>query len=78
MTTVYVQLAERPAVISEKTAEGLDELRRFRHLVRSVYTMTLTPGKMAYLVSGLPALWSVLCLELLAFASFLERLAADT
>ena len=48
----------RPAVISSETAERLDELRRFRHLVRNVYTMNLAPEKMVGLVSELPTLWS--------------------
>lgn len=67
----------RPAVIGGATAEGLDELRRFRHLVRNVYTISLVPEKMVDLVLGLPILWSRLRLELLAFADFLERLATD-
>ena len=65
----------RPAVISGEIAERLDELRRFRHLVRNLYTINLAPEKMADLVTALPALWSRLRLELLAFASFLEHLA---
>jgi len=65
----------RPAVIGEDSAEALDELRRFRHLVRNVYTVNLAPEKMAGLLSGLPVLWSKLRAELLAFADFLEHLA---
>lgn len=65
----------RPAVIGEDSAEVLDELRRFRHLVRNVYTVNLAPEKMVGLVSGLPASWSKLRAELLAFADFLEHLA---
>ncbi|MFQ6102247.1 MAG: hypothetical protein ACE5OS_13590 [Anaerolineae bacterium] len=37
--------------------------------------MNLAPEKMAGLLSGLPALWSKLRAELLAFADFLEHLA---
>lgn len=65
----------RPAVIGEDSAESLDELRRFRHLVRNVYTVNLSPEKMAGLLSVLPALWSKLRAELLAFADFLEMAA---
>lgn len=69
-------LAEvRPAVISQDSALVLDEFRRFRHLVRNVYTMNLVPDKMAGLMSALPRLWSRLRAELLAFADFLEDLA---
>lgn len=46
----------RPAVISSKSMSSLDELRRFRHLVRNVYTFNLLPGKMESLVMDLPGL----------------------
>lgn len=65
----------RPAVIDQDSALALDEFRRFRHLVRNVYTMNLVPDKMAGLMSALPGLWSKLRAELLAFAEFLEELA---
>lgn len=48
----------RPAVISREKASSLDELRRFRHLVRNVYTFNLLPDKMKALISDLPGLWS--------------------
>ena len=54
-----------------------DELRRFRHLVRNVYTMSLVPEKMAGLMSALPTLWLTLRAELLAFADFLEALGRE-
>lgn len=65
----------RPAVIGQDSALALDEFRRFRHLVRSVYTTNLVPDKMAGLMSTLPGLWPKLRTELLAFADFLEELA---
>ncbi|MBC7251542.1 MAG: hypothetical protein H5T62_14820 [Anaerolineae bacterium] len=37
----------RPAVIDTDTASNLDEFRRFRHLVRNVYTTNLQPERMA-------------------------------
>lgn len=40
----------RPAVISAQTYTNLDELRRFRHLVRNVYTHNLGFAKMKPLV----------------------------
>jgi len=42
----------RPAVISQDSAQTLDEFRRFRHLVRNVYKMNLIPDKMAGLMSA--------------------------
>jgi hypothetical protein len=64
----------RPAVIGTETAERLDTFRRFRHLVRNVYTFNLQPEKMEELFLVLEPLWAQLQRELLAFASFLEAL----
>ena len=65
----------RPAVISSDSALALDAFRRFRHLVRNVYTMNLVPERMSGLMTTLPDLWPALRAELLAFADFLEVLA---
>jgi len=67
----------RPAVIDQDSALTLDEFRRFRHLVRNVYTINLVPGKIAGLMLALPLLWPKLRAELLAFAEFLEELATE-
>ncbi len=67
----------RPAVIDRGSALALDEFRRFRHLVRNVYTMNLSPAKVAGLMSALPELWPKLRAELLAFTDFLEQLSED-
>jgi len=68
-------IQERPALISGESASMLDELRRFRHLLRNIYTFNLVPEKMDPLVSSLPELWPRLRAELLAFADFLEDVA---
>lgn len=65
----------RPAVISASSAQKLDRLRRFRHLVRNVYAMNLIPERMAALVQDLHDLWPTLEQELRAFARFLEQAA---
>ena len=67
----------RPAVLSQDSVLALDEFRRFRHLVRNVYTMSLAPEKMAGLMATLPTLWLTLRAELWAFADFLEVLGED-
>jgi len=67
----------RPAVLSQDSVLALDEFRRFRHLVRNVYTMSLAPEKMAGLMVTLPTLWLTLRAELWAFADFLEVLGED-
>jgi hypothetical protein len=61
----------RPAVVSEKTAECLDEYRRFRHLVRNIYATNLVPKRLEVLVEQLPGLWSAVQSELFSFADFL-------
>lgn len=65
----------RPAIISDESASVLDELRRFRHLVRNIYTFNLIPERIEPLVSSLPESWSRLRAELLAFADFLADVA---
>ena len=65
----------RPAVIDPQTASSLDRFRRFRHLVRNVYTMNLASDKMDGLMSTLPGLWQKLRAEMLAFADFVKELA---
>jgi hypothetical protein len=64
----------RPAVISQDNAVIVDEFRRFRHLVRNVYTIDLVPEKMEGLMGALPNLWPPLRSELLAFADYLDTL----
>ena len=64
----------RPAVVCQDTADSLDEFRRFRHLVRNVYTTNLLPDKMNGFMSALPKLWLTIRTELYAFADFLEEL----
>jgi hypothetical protein len=65
----------RPAVIDSDIALELDEFRRFRHLVRNVYSLNLIPERMSRPMTLLPGLWKTLRSELLAFADFLEELA---
>ena len=61
-----------PAVISTETGTRLDEYRRFRHLVRKVYTHSFDPAKFGKLVNSAPELFARTKTELLALAAFLE------
>jgi len=63
----------RPAVISTDSFFCLDEMRRFRHLVRNVYTFNLVPEKVEPIVADLVTSWSKVQAEILAFADFLEQ-----
>ena len=46
----------RPAVISTETGTRLDEYRRFRHVVRNVYTHSFDPVKLGKPVHSAPEL----------------------
>ncbi len=63
----------RPAVISAETGRLLDELRRFRHVVRNVYTHKFNPEKIGVLVNNASTAFEKLKAELSAFADFLEQ-----
>ena len=65
----------RPAVISANTLLALDEYRRFRYLVRNLYTFNLVPEKLEALMSALAQTRQNVQTELLAFAEFLDDLA---
>ncbi len=65
----------RPAVLSKATALELDEYRKFRHRVRSIYATHLDPVRMEDLVIDLPDVWRQVRQEIEAFAGFLGSLA---
>lgn len=68
----------RPAILSRESIAGLDEFRRFRHIVRNVYATNLDPEKMEKLFKLLPTLWPQVRAELLAFADFLRLLDEES
>ncbi|MFC1857856.1 antitoxin [Thermodesulfobacteriota bacterium] len=68
----------RPAVINKEIIASLDELRRFRHLVRNVYTFNLLPDRIESLITDLVGIWSQVQAELFAFADFLSELSLKT
>lgn len=63
----------RPAVISTKMWDVLDDLRKFRHVVRNVYTHHLDPVRLGKLVKKSTESFEQLHAELSAFASFLDQ-----
>lgn len=65
----------RRPVLNARTAQALDELRRFRHLVRNIYAANLIPDRIRPLVEDLPGLWRELRLQLETFNSYLEDLS---
>ncbi|MFO7818310.1 MAG: antitoxin [Thermodesulfobacteriota bacterium] len=67
----------RPATISENTRDKLDEYRGFRHVVRNVYTYRFDPKRVENLALASPEILNQLRNELLAFATFLEKISSD-
>ena len=65
----------RPAVIDEFIAVALDEFRKFRHLVRNVYTIHLDSERMRVLIDVLPSLCEQLQKDFLTFADFLTEIS---
>ncbi|MEW5830091.1 MAG: hypothetical protein AB1846_14445 [Chloroflexota bacterium] len=63
----------RPAVISADTRTLLDELRRFRHVVRNVYTHNFSPENIGKLVKYASDAFEHLNAELSAFIVFIEK-----
>lgn len=66
----------RPRVISPGCLRQLDELRRFRHLVRNIYADRLDAERIRGLVKGLSMLWVQLQGDLREFAGFLRAISA--
>lgn len=64
----------RPPVLQRDTAARLDEYRKFRHLIRNIYTTNLDANRMQDLVVGLSSLWPQVHRDLVAFAGFLDEL----
>ncbi len=64
----------RPALLSEKSAELLDEYMRFRHRIRNIYSFNLLPDRIKGLVERLPDVYEQVKSNLIDFAQFLEQL----
>jgi len=60
----------RPAVITDRTLKELDEFRRFRHVIRSVYAYELKSEKLLILADKVPRLYSELRIEI---EDFMEK-----
>jgi hypothetical protein len=56
---------------------ALDEFLRFRHVVRNVYAFSLDPVQIERLVGRARPAFERAQTDLLAFADFLDRLAAS-
>jgi len=65
----------RPKVISMATVENLDEYRRFRHVVRNVYSFNLDVKRLEPLIERSRGIFAELQKELLGFADLLDQIA---
>lgn len=65
----------RPAMLSKATMLELDEYRKFRHRIRSIYATHLDPKRMEDLVIDLPDVWRQVRQEIATFVGFLDSLA---
>jgi len=63
----------RPAVITTKTMDALEEYRGFRHVVRNVYTHRFNAQKIEMLVKNLPKAMEEVVSDLNAFVEFLKN-----
>ncbi len=74
ITQMHTETDLRPAVIALSDVEFLNELRRFRHLVRNVYAFNLLPDRIEPLVLRITEQWPHLRSELVAFSAFIATL----
>ena len=68
----------RPALWDRKTAAGVDELRRFRHVFRNLYQSELDPERLALIQNRLPALLGRFRGAHAAFIENIDRLLQTT
>ena len=76
LTQMSIDISQtRPQILSIETVQALDEYRRFRHVVRNVYTFELDAERLKPLIEKLSFYFTQVQDELLAFANLLERIA---
>ncbi len=64
----------RPRLMSDEAHECLDELRRFRHVFRSAYTISLDKERLNLVVQRAKKLKALYATEFAEFNKFLEQL----
>ncbi len=65
----------RPRLVSPEAYDGLDELRRFRHLFRSAYRIHLDPERLALVRRKAKSLEQVYAQDMARFQAFLDQLS---
>ena len=64
----------RPSVIREETRILLDEYRKFRHLVRNIYTFNIIPQKVMKLAQGITKAFDMLQRDIKNILITLEKI----
>jgi hypothetical protein len=65
----------RPPVIEHETRELLDEYRKFRHLVRNIYTFNIIPEKVMKLAHGITKAFNPFNKDIKDFLNFIEKIS---
>ena len=65
----------RPSVIKDETRELLDEYRKFRHLVRNIYTFNIVPEKVMKLAHGITKVFNALRKDIKEFLNIIEKIS---
>jgi hypothetical protein len=78
LTQVSLEIKDiRPAVISSKTKKDLEELLRFRHIVRNIYGFELKPERIEALIVLTTSLSPRFTKEIEKFMTFLTGIYND-
>ena len=65
----------RPPVIQHETRELLDEYRKFRHLVRNIYTFNIIPEKVMKLARGITKVFNAFNKDMNDFLNFMGKIS---
>jgi hypothetical protein len=68
----------RPPLIYQETLECLDELRRFRHVFRSAYTVNLDQSRLNLVIDRARRLQALYPGDLARFRAFLDQVSSST
>lgn len=65
----------RPPVLEQETKNLLDEYRKFRHLVRNIYTFNVIPEKVMKLARGIAKVFGAFKKNTKEFLNFIEKIS---
>lgn len=65
----------RPSVIEQETKNLLDEYRKFRHLVRNIYTFNIIPEKVMKLARCITKVFNAFKKNINDFLNFIEKIS---